>query len=397
MTEAAIIIDGTHALDIARQLALELEVGAAQRDFDGATPHEELEKIRRSGLLAIGVPPDLGGPGLSTTVLVDVIETLAAADASVAQVLQNHYVFLRHVLTYGDRRQREFFATTVLAGARLGNAQAERNPGSTSNGPQEWTTRLHGTDDPAVYTLTGTKYYSTGAYTAQWIPVNASVDGTSAIAYVPRDAEGVSVTDDWNGFGQRGTHSGTTTLNDVRVESWQIVGSRDLAEINVDGAYGQIIHAALDVGIGAGALARLVEFLRTRTRVYRDSPAPTAALDPHLLYETGKLAVSLRAARALLREGARSIDDAGPTPTRETSTEASLAVASARAVAAETAVTIANELFEIAGTSATDRKHGLDRYWRDARTHTLHDPTRWKYIHVGNELVNKVAPSGPLL
>ncbi|NMN99814.1 SfnB family sulfur acquisition oxidoreductase [Gordonia sp. TBRC 11910] len=387
------------ALRIAAELAADFADGAIERDRDGVTPVAELERIRQSGLLAIPVPAELGGAGASTRTLVDVVALLAAADGSIAQVLQNHYFFLRHALVHGTSEQREFFARLVIDGNRLGNAQAERNVGSTSNGPGEWTTALSASADDGVATLTGTKYYSTGAFTAQWIPVNATgLAGTSVIVYVPRTADGVHVTDDWNGFGQRGTHSGTTTLTAVRVADWQVVAvNGDVEPPRVDGAYGQIIHAALDVGIAQGALSRLAEFLATKTRVYRDSPAAKAAQDSHLLYETGKLAVGVRAARAVLHEAAEAIDVAGLTPTRAQSTEASLAVAAARAVAAETAVTTANELFEIAGTGATDRKYGLDRYWRDARTHTLHDPTRWKYIHIGNELVNGVVPSGSLI
>ncbi|MFW0790283.1 SfnB family sulfur acquisition oxidoreductase [Gordonia sp. CPCC 205333] len=397
LPSASIIGSADEALKVAAELAAEFETGASERDRDGATPTAELERIRLSGLLGITVPSDLRGAEVSTRTLVEVVATLASADGSIAQVLQNHFYFLRHALVHGTSEQRDFFGRLVIEGNRLGNAQAERNAGSKSNGMAEWTTALSESD--GGLTLTGTKYYSTGAYTAQWIPVNATgLSGTSVIVYVPRDAPGVHVTDDWNGFGQRGTHSGTTTLTRVAVQSWQIVPVvADIEPPRVDGAYGQIIHAALDLGIAQGALARLAEFVRTRTRVYRDSPAAEASQDSHLLYEAGKLAVGVRAARALLREAAEVIDAAGTSPSRAQATEASLAVASARAVAAETAVTTANELFEIAGTGATDRKHGLDRYWRDARTHTLHDPTRWKYIHVGNELVNDVAPSGSLI
>lgn len=393
---ATVIGSADEALKVAAELAAECAGGAADRDRDGTTPERELERIRSSGLLGITVPTEFGGPQVSTATLVGVIEELATSDASIGQVLQNHFVFLRHALVHGTARQREFFARLVLWGNRFGNAQAERRVGSTSSGPDEWTTALSSTVDGL--TLSGTKYYTTGAFTAQWIPVNAKAfDGAPVIVYVPRDAEGVAVTDDWNGFGQRGTHSGTAVLASVRVEPWQVIAMPGDDAPRVDGAFGQVIHAALDVGIAQGALTELAEFLRTRTRVYRDSAASSAAVDPHLLYETGKLAVGVRAARATLQVAARAVDLAGASPTRAQAGEASLAVATARAVAAEAAVTTASELFEIAGTGATDRRYGLDRYWRDARTHTLHDPTRWKYIHVANELVNGIAPRGPLI
>jgi len=58
----------------------------------------------------------------------------------------------------------------------------------------------------------------------------------------------------------------------------------------------------------------------------------------------------------------------------------------------ESAIAASSRLFELAGTRATLDKHNLDRHWRNARTHTLHDPVRWKYHAVGNYYLNNIKP-----
>lgn len=394
--KAAVLANEHDVTAAAERIAAAIAGGAADRDRTGAVPVDELESIRTSGLLAVTIPQDLGGIGVTTKTLVEAIRILARSDSSVSQVLQNHFVFVRHALHHGDQAQRVFFAELLLAGNRFGNALSERTPGQRKSGGL--TTALQpGPDGDLI--LTGKKYYTTGALTAQWIPVfTLDVNGALAVAYVPRDSDGIEIVNDWNSFGQRGTHSGTTTLEQVRVNrahviSWPV----DPAVPNADAPFGQILHAAIDAGIAEAALAATVDFIQSKSRVYADSAADSPAQDPHILYETGRLAVRVRAANALLDQGSTAIDRAGTDPSEAQATEASLAVAAARAETAETAVLTANELFAIAGTHATDRKYGLDRYWRDARTHTLHDPTRWKYHHIANALINGVRPSGPLI
>jgi alkylation response protein AidB-like acyl-CoA dehydrogenase len=294
----------------------------------------------------------------------------------------------------GSLEQRTRYFGEILAGARLGNALSERG---VKRGTYK--TRLSA-DGHGGYLLNGTKSYCTGASTAAIIPAFALDDDEHlVVAYLDREAEGVETLEDWNAMGQRGTGSGTTILTDVRVEPEQVVPHwRTFEAPQLFGARGQLVHVAIDVGIAADALADAAAFVRTRSRVWFEAGVERASEDPHVIRRFGELQVRLHAAEAMLRRAAETLDESlaqslsdGAT-SAESAAVASLAVAEAKVYAAQAAVEISNELFELAGTSATDEKYNLHRHWRNARTHTLHDPNVWKYHHAGNYLLNGVAP-----
>jgi alkylation response protein AidB-like acyl-CoA dehydrogenase len=199
-------------------------------------------------------------------------------------------------------------------------------------------------------------------------------------------------------MGQRATASGTATFDDVRIPEDRVVPHFKTFEVpQVFGAFGQIMHAAIDVGIGAAALQDAAQYVRTRTRPSFEAVQiglERAADDPVTLVRFGQLATRQHAAEALLARAAEAIDeaDALPAVTPEVAAAASLAVGEAKAFGGEVAIEIATELFALSGTSATDESHGLDRHWRNARTHTLHDPNVWKYRHSGDHVLNGRLP-----
>jgi len=107
----------------------------------------------------------------------------------------------------------------------------------------------------------------------------------------------------------------------------------------------------------------------------------------------GRLDVQVRGAEALLAAAGAALDAADAAPADvEAVTAARLAVAAARAACGDAALEVATAIFDFSGASAADRDHGLDRHWRNARTHTLHDPTRSKHHHLGRHLVAGDAP-----
>jgi SfnB family sulfur acquisition oxidoreductase len=377
------------AIAAAHALAAELAPGAAQRDRDGTVPVEALEALRRSGLLGITVPPEFGGAGVTYETVADVLRILGAADPAIAQVPQNHFGFVGNIDDAGTPEQRELFLAEVLQGARFGNAMSERGTKTIF----EYRTRLRAEGD-GTYRLSGRKYYCTGALTADWIPVVALDDaGDIVVPFVRREAAGVSTIDDWSAMGQRATRSGTTDFEDVLVPELHVMRDPALFDApSTKGAFAQLMLAAIAVGIAQNALQDAAEFVRTRTRPWIDSGLDRAADDPHLLGEFGRLAVQLHAAQALLTRAARAVDAADRDRTPERAGEASLAVAEAKAFGGEVAVTIASDLFALAGTAAVDDSHNLHRHWRNARTITLHDPARWKYHHFGNHVVNGTFP-----
>ncbi|WP_443073632.1 acyl-CoA dehydrogenase family protein [Streptomyces sp. NBC_01429] len=420
---AHVIADDAEALAVAAGLAVAFRAGAAARDAERALPRAEVDRLSASGLLAVSVPRAYGGAEVSARTLAEIFRLLAAADPSLAQIPQSHFVYVNVLLRQGTEEQRKFFLGEVLAGRRFGNAQSEKG----TRHVQDIRTRL--TPGPAgSYVLTGEKHYATGALFADWIPVlarvgtgegpavgpasdstpgstpgsasgsveSAGVDGPLHVAYVRRDAPGVTVVDDWDGMGQRTTASGTVRLAEVAVAADRVVPHHLTFEgPQLHGAVAQLLHAAIDVGIASGALEEAAAFVRTSSRPWFEAVGEgygTAAEDPLLVQRFGELAVQVRASAALLAAAADAVDAARADLTDATAAEASIAVAAAKVHAAGTAVETGSALFEVAGTRAAQDGLNLHRYWRDARTHTLHDPVRWKAWHIGRYALTGTRP-----
>ncbi|MGW2717597.1 SfnB family sulfur acquisition oxidoreductase [Streptomyces sp. NPDC001492] len=386
---AHVIADDAEALAVAAALSEEFRAGASARDTERRLPREELDRLSASGLLAVTVPAEHGGADVTAATLAEIFRLLASADGSLAQIPQSHFAYVNVIRRQGSEEQRKFFFAELLAGRRFGNAQSEAG----TKHVQDIRTRLAPQPDGS-YVLTGVKHYSTGALFADWIPVLARAEEDKLhVAYVPRDAPGVTVVDDWDGLGQRTTASGTVRLERVPVPGDRVLPHHLTFEgPQLHGAVAQLLHAAIDAGIAAGALAEAAEFVRTKSRPWFESGVDTAAEDPLLIQRFGELALQVRASEALLREAARTVDAAHADLTDDTAAEASIAVAAAKVQAAQTAVETASALFEVSGTRSALNSLNLHRHWRDARTHTLHDPTRWKIQHIGRYVLNGTRP-----
>ncbi|MFF9179412.1 SfnB family sulfur acquisition oxidoreductase [Streptomyces misionensis] len=386
---AHVIADDAEALTVAAALAKEFRAGASARDAERRLPRAEVDKLSASGLLAVTVPAAHGGADVGALTLAEIFRLLASADGSLAQIPQSHFVYVNIVRRQGTEEQRKFFFAEVLAGRRFGNAQSEAG----TRHVQDIRTRLTPRPDGS-YVLTGVKHYATGALFADWIPVLARAeDDELHVAYVPRDAPGLTVIDDWDGMGQRTTASGTVRLDAVPVPADRVLPHHlTFRGPQLHGAVAQLLHAAIDTGIAGGALTEAAAFVRTKSRPWFESGTETAAEDPLLIQRFGELALRVRASEALLREAARTVDAARTGLTDDSAAEASIAVAAAKAHAADTAVEVAGALFEVAGTRAALDSLNLHRHWRDARTHTLHDPARWKIQHIGRYVLNGTRP-----
>jgi SfnB family sulfur acquisition oxidoreductase len=384
-----VIADDAEALAVAATLAAEFAVDAAERDAQRRLPGPELDRLAGSGLLAVTVPREHGGADVRTSTIAEVFRRLAAADPNIAQIPQSHIVYVNVLRQQGTAEQREFFFGEVLAGRRLGNAQSE----AATRHVQDYRTRLI-PDGDGDFILDGVKQYSSGALFADWIPVLArGEDEKLYVAYVPRDATGLTVIDDWAGMGQRTTASGSVRLDRVPVPSARVIPHhRTFTGPQLHGALAQLLHAAIDVGIAGGALDEAVEFVRTRARPWFESGVETAAEDPLVIQRVGELAVKVRAAEALLTEAGRAVDEARAHLDDASVGAASIAVATAKAFADPVAVELGSAVFELGGTRSSLERLNLNRYWRNARTHTLHDPARWKTQHIGRYVLNGQLP-----
>jgi len=385
---AHIIRSDVEAIETAEKLAASFAEGAAERDRERIWPVAELDAFSQSGLWSLNVPREFGGPELSYRTIVKVIDIISAADPSLGQIPQNHIGVVAAIRTTAEPEQKKILFEKVLSGTRFGNAFSEF--GSKRASEFETTFAKDGED----VIVSGRKFYSTGALLAHLVPIVA-VDGEGRAWYAiaERGAPGLTVIDDWSAFGQRTTLSGTVILDNVRVpKSHVIPGWKGYAEPTADGPIFQIIQVAVDTGIAAAAIEDTIRFLRTKSRPWVDSGVDHAWQDPYVIQAIGGLKLRLNATRALLDRAAIAVDEAVANPNAETVAAAQITTAEAKVLSTELAIEASNKLFELAGTRSTLAEYGLDRHWRNARTHTLHDPVRWKYAILGNYYLNGEKP-----
>ncbi|WP_405494276.1 SfnB family sulfur acquisition oxidoreductase [Nocardia sp. NBC_00511] len=382
------------AYSIAAQLAAEFAVEAAERDRDRRLPHTEIDRLAASGLLAVTVPAEYGGADLPASAVAEVVRRLATADPNIAQIPHSHFVYLNLLRLAGSAEQRAHYFGQVLDGARIANAQSER--GGATVAEIATTVRPEGTR----FRVDGAKFYCTGSLFADLLAVLTRLDdpdqvsGLPAgeyIAYLPADTPGVRVVDDWQGIGQRTTGSGTVTFDGVLVDREQLIArSAAVHRPTAYGAYAQLLHAAIDAGIARGALTAATAFVRTTARPWFEAGVTRAVDDPLVIQRFGELSVAVTAAEATLAAAGLAVDAAidATVPVAE----ASLAVAAAKVLADRAANEVSAALFEVGGTRSAAADLNLHHFWRNARTHTLHDPIRWKYQHLGRALLHDNPP-----
>ncbi|WP_278266178.1 acyl-CoA dehydrogenase family protein [Nocardia sp. AG03] len=419
------ITTAAQALAIATELAEEFRQGAAERDFVRRLPHEELDRLSASGLLAITVPAAFGGAELAPSVVAEVVRILAAADPNIAQIPHSHFVYLNLLRLAGSPALRHEIFGRVLAGARIANAQSERGGATVA----EIATVLRPVDGRFV--VDGTKFYCTGSLFADLLAVLTRLDdpqGVSGlapgeyVAFVAAAQPGVRIVDDWDALGQRTTGSGTVVFESVDVDPAFLVARAAAVAVPTGyGAFAQLLHAAIDAGIARGALDAAAEFVRTQSRPWFEAEVTRAVDDPLVVQRFGELGVAVAAAEATLSVAGAAVDAAvrgGQVDVRATARSAapgvrpvggradvdahadveavagraSIAVATAKVLADRAANEVSAAIFEVGGTRSAAATHRLDHFWRNARTHTLHDPVRWKYQHIGRAVLHDRPP-----
>ncbi|VVN77660.1 SfnB family sulfur acquisition oxidoreductase [Pseudomonas fluorescens] len=387
---ARVLRNDAQALKAAHELAEVARLQASRRDRQRKLPWSEIEQFTRSGLGSISIPREFGGPQVSFVTIAEVFAIISAADPALGQIPQNQFGILNVLLSSATERQKKQLFQSVLEGWRIGNAGPERGTKNTL----ELKARI--TAEGEGFVINGQKFYSTGALFAHWITVKAlNDDGKQVMAFVRRGTPGLRIVDDWSGFGQRTTASGTVLLNNVPVEAELVVDNWRLSEVpNTQGAVSQLIQAAIDLGIARGAIDDSISFVRERSRPWIDANVERASDDLYVIAEIGKLKIELHAAEALLRKAGQVLDQVSAAPvTAESAARASIAVAEAKVLTTEISLLASEKLFELAGSRATLAEFNLDRHWRNARVHTLHDPVRWKYHAVGAYHLNGTLPA----
>ena len=389
-TPVQLILNDQQTINAAYQVADFALEERNKRDQNRILPTEQINQFSQKGLGGIRIPKQYGGAFVSNKSLAHVFRILSKADANVGQIPQNQFGLLNFINITGSETQKQFIYAEILAGKRIANGGPEKNSKDT----KAIQTTL--TLENGQYLLNGEKFYSTGTCFADWLAIRAlHPDGYTVLAIVDRYAAGVEVINDWNGFGQRTTASGTVKLRNVVVDPALFFDERIIADTpNVRGAYSQLLQVAIDVGIAEAAFDDTLSGIR-KARPIIDAGVEKASEEHYTLQEVGKLNILLDAAILLLDEAAEYLDELDQLTeiSAEQAARASILVAEAKIYANDAALHISEKLLELGGSRASLSQHNLDQHWRNARVHTLHDPVRWKFHAIGDYYLNGTHPA----
>lgn len=370
-----------------RPLFGRIAAGAREREIAHSHPREEVRALAAAGFGALRVPVEAGGRGVSLESLTRLWVELARADSQLPQILRTHFAFVESIARLGPQWQERWYPR-ILAGGVFGNASTERS----GNVIGDTATKAIRTDDG--WRIHGTKYYSTGSLYADWVTVTVTTDEHEGRLFAIVDAAdpGVELLDDWNGFGQRLTASGTTHLRDARIIDDALIPRIDGP---ADGpGYVQLVLLATLTGIARAALDEAIDLIRSRVRVFNTGTGVLTRDEPQVLQLVGELSADAWTAEALVRAAARAFDATAGDDSPEAYAIRELAVERAQTVVPRLAIQTAERIFDALGASATDRSLALDRHRRNARTIATHNPSLFKARIVGDFEVNGTVPVG---
>ncbi|CAN5246534.1 acyl-CoA dehydrogenase family protein [soil metagenome] len=398
MTQASAVdlrLPGTEAFD---SLLADIAAGARDRDRGDENPFEQVEALKLAGFGTLRLPADLGGPGFSVRQLFSTVIDVARADPIVAHIFRTHFWFveerLRALKAKPDDKVSRRWLREVTAGKLFANAFSEK--GGLAVGSLVFNTRLLPAD-AGGFRLDGEKFYSTGTLFSDYLTVATTTDHDSvASVLVPSDRAGVRIVDDWDGFGQRRTGTGTTVFTKVAVTADEIlVDSPYDAEPTPTVQYASLqlyIHAVV-----AGVLESVVDdgvtLLRSRTRNFSHALTENPVDDPLYQKLLGELAGTAYVARAAVLDAAEAIGAATDSerdglPDARLAEEAQLKVTKVKVHLDAVAPEAATRLLELGGASAASRQRNLDRHWRNVRSITLHNPVAYKARAIGENLLH---------
>ena len=363
----------------------DIAAGAVERETDRRLAHDEVRRLRAARFGALRVPVEYGGFGASVRQLFRQLIELAAADSNLPQALRVHFAFVEDQLLTDPGPAREHWLRAVAQGALVGNAITESGAGAVDR----YRTGL--TPAGAGWLLNGIKYYSTGSLYADHILVAADRAGERVAVLVDAGAEGVHQRDDWDGFGQRLTASGTTEFTDVAVPADRVLGpGYGAAGPTYSTAYLQLVQLAVLAGIAQRAEQDTREWVAGRRRSYTHSAADLPRHDPLVQQVIGRLSAAAFSARASVLAVADVLDAVLAVGAREEKdlVEAELAAAHAQLGVIDTVLAATTQLFEVGGASIVSEGLRLDRHWRNARTVSVHNPAIQKARAIGDHLLN---------
>jgi alkylation response protein AidB-like acyl-CoA dehydrogenase len=365
---------------VAAKLSAEFSGTAVERDRRGGTPKHERDRIRESGLLSLVVPAPLGGLGASWATALQAVRILARSDGAVAHVFGFQHLLLATVRLFGTPVQFEAWARETAARRWF------------------WGNALNPLDERAIFTrvdgggvVRGEKSFCSGARDSDVLIVSAkdAATGKLVVAAVPSGRPGITAHDDWNNMGQRQTDSGSVSFDDVHVRREEILdtpGPLGSTFASLRPLIAQLSLCNVYLGIGEAAFDTATGLARQRGRAWFASGVDLAVHDPYIVAASGDLYVQLAGARRLADAAAEDLDRAwlrGDALTSRERGECAIAVATAKVATTRAGLDVVTRIFDLTGARATSARFDLDRFWRDLRTHTLHDPVDYKLRDLG--------------
>jgi alkylation response protein AidB-like acyl-CoA dehydrogenase len=374
---------------IAASLSQEFAKNAVERDTSAGTPDHEVQRLRENELLPLVVPKEYGGIGATWADALKIVQELSKADGSIGQLYGNHLnlTTLGHVSGTVAQKER-FYRETVEQQLFWGNAINTRD------------TRLKIVPDGNHFHVDGIKGFGTGISAADRRVFTAIQEGVvdPILFVIPKERSGLVSLQDWDNIGQRRTDSSSFLFQNVRVEQDEVFGfpnPPDSAFATFLGIIAQLTKTYVYLGIAEGAFEAARTFTQTNTRPWITSGVDRATQDPYILHHYGEFWTQLQAAIAFADQTAQKVNAAWEKElslTHEERGEVAVAVFSAKAFATRVGLDLTTRIFEVMGSRATASQHGFDRYWRDLRTFTLHDPVDYKLKDIGSWVLNSQLP-----
>ncbi len=370
-------------LERAREVAAVLAEDAAERDQANEKPEAEVSLLKESGLVTLMGPREHGGGGENWVTAYRVIREVAKADGSIGQLLGYHYLWNQLPRMWGTREQWERMEA---------ESTRERWLWGGAVNPRDDDLVVRDTGDHLVFN--GRKAFSTGGRVSDITVLEGIFESTEddhVFAIVPSTASGLVRNGDWDNMGQRLTESGSVEIQDVQADWSEALGFVD--KEFVERVYNtltlpaiQLVFINFYVGIAQGALQSAAEYTREKTRPWLFSEVDCAVDDPYILENYGDMASELAAVEALVDRAGDEIQKAHDDPdalTERRRGEIAVLVATAKVRSTKAALDVTSRIFEVTGARATASKYSMDRFWRNVRTHTLHDPVSYKLREVG--------------